>query len=173
MLTSTVNSMLFTIRKLQRGDKDPIRYILEETNVFTSDEIDIAVELIDIFLDDPKQQDYHIYTGIDEQNNVVGYVCVGPTPLTEGTFDLYWIVVKPSVHGKGFGRQLLQKAEQFAEERNGRLLIAETSSLPKYEPTRTFYDKNHYVEISRIKDYYRSGDDLIIYGKYLSQSGGS
>ena len=164
---------LITIRKLQSDDKDPIRHILEETGVFTSDEITIAVELIDIFLDDPKQEDYHIYTGIDEENNVVGYVCVGPTPLTDGTFDLYWIVVKLSVHGMGFGRQLLQKAEELVKEYHGRLLIAETSSQPKYEPTRTFYGKNHYNEISRIKDYYRLSDDLIIYGKYLSQSGGS
>jgi ribosomal protein S18 acetylase RimI-like enzyme len=163
---------LITIRKLLRDDKDPIRHILEETNVFTSDEITIAIELIDVFLDDPKQKDYYLYTSITEQNEVVGYVCVGPTPLTEGTFDLYWIVVKPSVHGKGFGRQLLQMAEEFVKEHNGRLLIAETSSQPKYESTRMFYSKNSYTEISRIKDYYRPSDDLIIYGKYLSQSGG-
>ena len=163
---------LITIRKMTREDKDPIRYILEETGVFTVDEITIAIELIDIFLDDPKQDDYHIYTGMNEQNDVIGYVCVGPTPLTQGTFDLYWIAVKPLVHSKGFGRQLLHKAEDFVKERNGRLLIAETSSQPKYEPTRIFYVNNHYAEISRIKDYYKHGDDLIIYGKYLSQSEG-
>jgi ribosomal protein S18 acetylase RimI-like enzyme len=163
---------LTTIRKLQRDDKEPIRQILQETDVFTSDEIIIAVELIDIFLDDPKQLDYDLYTSVNESNEVAGFVCVGPTPLTTGTFDLYWIAVKPSFHGQGIGKKLLRHAESVATTNNGRLLIAETSSQPKYEATRMFYIKNNYVEISRIKDYYKPDDDLVVYGKYLSQSGG-
>ena len=163
---------LITIRKLQHEDKEPIRQILQETDVFTNEELAIAIELIEIFLDDPKQQDYDIYTAVNEQSEIAGYVCLGPTPLTNGTFDLYWIAVKPSFHGQGIGKQLLRYAEANAQRNNGRLLIAETSSLPKYESTRMFYIKNQYAEISRITDYYRPGDDLVVYGKYLSQSEG-
>jgi ribosomal protein S18 acetylase RimI-like enzyme len=163
---------LISIRKLQHEDKEPIRQILLETDVFTNDEIVIAIELIDIFIDDAKQQDYDLYTAVNEQNEVAGYVCLGPTPLTIGTFDLYWIAVKPSFHGQGIGKQLLRYAETMAQSNNGRLLIAETSSQPKYEATRMFYIKNQYAEISRITDYYKPGDDLVVYGKYLSQSEG-
>ena len=163
---------LITIRKLQQDDKEPIRQMLLDTNVFTSDEITIAFELIDIFLDDPEQQDYDLYTAVNEQSEVAGYICVGPTPLTNGTFDLYWIAVKPLLHGQGIGKRLIQYAEHIVLQNNGRLLIAETSSQPKYESTRMFYIKNQYAEISRIADYYKQGDDLVVYGKYLSQSEG-
>ncbi len=163
---------LISIRKLQREDKEPIRQILQETDVFTNEEIAIAIELIEIFLDDPKQQDYDLYTAMTENSEIAGYVCLGPTPLTNGTFDLYWIAVKPSFHGQGIGKQLLHYAEANAQRNNGRLLIAETSSQLKYESTRMFYIKNQYAEISRITDYYKPGDDLVVYGKYLSQSEG-
>ena len=164
---------LIRIREFHREDREPVRSILEETAVFTGEEISIALELIDIYLNDQNQEDYYLFTATDEADNVVGYVCVGPAPLTCGTFDLYWIVVKPSIQGCGVGRRLMEKAEEFVLERNGRLLIAETSSQHSYEPTRMFYLKNNYGEISRIKDYYKPADDLVVFGKYLSLSEGS
>jgi hypothetical protein len=50
----------------------------------------------------------------------------------------------------------------------GRLIIAETSSQARYEKTRLFYLHHGYSEMARIGDYYRPGDDLVVYGKYLS-----
>jgi hypothetical protein len=47
------------------------------------------------------------------------------------------------------------------------LVVAETSSQPKYEKTRRFYLTRGYAELARIRDYYRRGDDLVVYGKYL------
>ena len=116
------------------------------------------------------QKDYIIYTGVDE-SGVVGYYCLGPTPMTEGTYDLYWIAVKPSIHNKGYGKKLLAHAELFVRDNSGRLIVAETSSQPKYENTRKFYIKNQYLELACIKGYYKIGDDLVVYGKYVSQSG--
>ena len=150
-------------------DKDPIRIILEETSVFTESEIAVALELIDIVLNNDHQKDYLIYSAISEDGNVVGYYCIGPTPMTIGTYDLYWIAVKPSAHNKGIGKELLNHAELLIKQRGGRLVVAETSSQPKYENTRKFYVSAQYQELSRIKDYYKIGDDLVVYGKYVSQ----
>ena len=157
------------IRKLQQEDKEQIRTILEGTVVFTKEEIDVAVELMEIFLEDQDQHDYDMYTAVEQENDVLGFVCMGATPLTEGTFDLYWIAVKSSHHHRGIGKQLLEHAEGVVRSNGGRLLIAETSSQPKYDNTRSFYIKNHYQEVARIKNYYKQDDDLVIYGKYLSQ----
>jgi len=150
-------------------DKDPIRIILEETSVFTESEIAVALELIDIVLNNDHQKDYQIYSAISEDGNVVGYYCIGPTPMTIGTYDLYWIAVKPFAHNKGIGKELLNHAELLIKHRGGRLVVAETSSQPKYENTRKFYISAQYQELSRIKDYYKIGDDLVVYGKYVSQ----
>ena len=155
------------IRKFEPVDIDPITELVEATGVFRNDEIDVAVELMDIAASQPNQKDYILFSGIDEQNTVVGYYCVGPTPMTQSTFDLYWIAVHPQHHGKNFGTQLLQHCEALVKSKNGTLMVAETSSQTKYEPTRKFYLKNQYTESARIQNYYMPGDDLMIYTKYL------
>ena len=160
---------LIAIRPIIPSDKEPIRNILIETKVFTEDEVNVAIELIDIALTNDRQEDYYIYSAVDENKSVGGYYCLGPTPMTSGTYDLYWIAVSPRAQHHGIGKKLLVHAEEEAGRRGGRLIIAETSSLPKYDKTRTFYLHNAYSELARIRDYYRIGDDLVVYGKYVSQ----
>lgn len=156
-----------SIRPLQREDREPIERLLRATDVFSEEEISVAIELIGIYLDDPQQKDYELYSFVDETQTVTGYVCIGPTPSTEGTFDLYWIAVDPSEHGRGVGSSLLRFVEDHLRAKGGRLLIAETSSTSKYEKTRAFYERKGFIQEARIKEYYRPGDDLIIYGKNL------
>ena len=155
------------IRKLQHGDREYVRTILQETDVFKPGEIAVAMELVDVFLDRQGQQDYDMYVSLDDEQNVVGYMCIGPTPITKGTFDLYWIAVKPSAQRHGIGRQLIEFGEHLVHSKDGRLIVTETSSQPKYLKVRTFYVHNGYGEVAHIRDYYDVGDDLVIYGKYL------
>jgi GNAT superfamily N-acetyltransferase len=155
------------IRFLRREDREPIRHLLVETGVFTDEEIGIALELIDMVLDKPEQKDYFIYV-YEDDGKVLGYYCIGPTPATQSTFDLYWIATKPLEQRKGVGGALDEHAQNLIRSKGGRLVIAETSSQPKYEKTRLFYLTRGYTELSRIRDYYRIGDDLVVYGKYLT-----
>ncbi len=158
-----------TIRKLRREDVAPLRRILQDTNFFSDEEIATALELMDIFLSDPNQQDYDLYTAVSATGEAAGYICVGPTPLTHGTYDLYWVAVKPGFQRQGVGKQLILFTDELIQSKGGRLLIAETSSQPKYESTRKFYIARNFQQLACIKGYYRQGDDLVIYGKYYSQ----
>lgn len=153
------------IRPLRSSDVEPLRQLLIETEVFNSEEIEIALELIHAALDNPDAKDYIIR--VYDNGEVLGYYCVGPTPATDATYDLYWIATKPAVHGKGIGRMLNAHAEELIRSRGGNLVIAETSSTPRYDATRNFYIKAGYEEVARIRDYYRAGDSLVVYGKYL------
>jgi ribosomal protein S18 acetylase RimI-like enzyme len=98
---------------------------------------------------------------------VSGYECHGPVPLTEGTFDLYWIVVDPRAQKRGFGRLLLRAAEEDVIGRGGRLLLIETSSQESYTPTINFYKRNGYHLEARIHNFYRLGDDKLVFVKAL------
>lgn len=154
------------IRQFGKADRDKVIDLVCRTNVFSEEEIEVARELLDIVLNEPNTNEYIVYVSTEEEA-VTGYFCIGQTPLTEGTYDLYWIAVDPEYHGKGIGKRLLQFAEQLVKETGGRLIVAETSSTEKYRSTRVFYQHSGYSEVTRIKDYYRNGDDLVIYGKYL------
>jgi len=155
------------IRPFHKGDLEPLIEIVKATNVFRDEEIAVAHELMEVAAEQKDQKDYTIYTYVDESDTVRGYYCIGQTPITEATYDLYWIAVDPRTHGKGIGKELLRHCEEFIRQCGGKLIVAETSSMAKYEKTRLFYEHNHYTEASRIRDYYGPGDGLVVYIKYL------
>jgi ribosomal protein S18 acetylase RimI-like enzyme len=154
------------IRELRRSDRAPLKQLVEKTGVFSDAEVEIALELIDAVLDKPGQKDYCIAVS-DDGGTPVGYYCLGPTPGTKGTFDLYWIAVTPARHGQGIGAMLDAHAEASIRSQGGQLIVAETSSTPRYDATRAFYRRRGYTEVAHIRDYYSPGDDLVVFGKYL------
>ncbi|MBI3600449.1 MAG: GNAT family N-acetyltransferase [Nitrospinae bacterium] len=153
------------VRKMLGEDREAIRSILLRTEVFNQDEIDCAMELIDIYLNNPSQKDYLLASAINGNNEVVGYVCYGKAPLTHGAYDLYWIAVEPEYQREGVGRILLNYVESEITKLSARMLLAETSSRAVYEKTRRFYIKNGFSEEARVKDFYSTGDDKVIYKK--------
>jgi ribosomal protein S18 acetylase RimI-like enzyme len=155
------------IRPFRKEDLQPLVDLVEATQVFRQEEVAVARELMEIVAEEKDQRDYVIATYADENNAVWGYYCVGHTPMTETTYDLYWIAVDPQAHGKGIGKQLLDHCEDYVRRQGGKLIVAETSSMEKYNKTRLFYEHNHYTEVSRIDDYYAPGDGLVVYIKYL------
>lgn len=100
-------------------------------------------------------------------DDVVGYICFGPTPMTEGTFDLYWIASAPEVRGQGVGGALVSAMEGELRRRKARLIRVETSAMEAYGPTRGFYEAMKYREEARFRDFYKIGEDLIILSKRL------
>lgn len=162
-----MNEDKIRIRKFYPEDKPEIIEILKQSNVFTEEEVLVAIELMDACINNPQQQDYDIYSAVSVDGQILGYYCIGPTALTRGTFDLYWIAVKPGIHRKGIGGLLIRHCEELVKSLGGRLIVAETSSQPHYETTRRFYLHQNYQEVAKIKDYYKVGDDLVIYGKYV------
>ena len=156
------------IRPLFDKDRANLLSMLIKTRAFTSAEIDVAMELIDIVLKDQTQKDYEIYCMGDDQARVIGYICYGPTPIAQGTLDLYWIAVDPDFQGKGVGSKLLGFLEEVVKGRGGRMILADTSTIPHYEKTQKFYTKNGFQEVARIPDYYHPGNDRITFCRRLT-----
>ncbi|MCF8240432.1 MAG: GNAT family N-acetyltransferase [Melioribacteraceae bacterium] len=154
------------IRKLQAEDRTQLINIINEIKIFSTEEKNIAVELIDEALLYQGEDNYNIFVIVDNEK-IVGYHCIGKRSLTDGVYDLYWIVVKESEQGKQIGTKLLNHAEEFVRMNNGRWLLAETSSIESYDKTRNFYFRNNYSVVAQINDFYQLGNNLIVFGKYI------
>jgi len=162
--------MRIRLRSLQAEDRLPIQATLQETQHFTSQEIEVALELVDAVLDqtDP---DYQFIVAEKPGGHFAGYGCWGETPLTSGTYDLYWIAVSPKYQKQGIGGKILSHIEAQIMKNRGRLLLIETSSTEVYQDTQAFYTRHGYVLESRISDFYKSGDDKLIYTKRFRRFG--
>jgi len=154
---------------LRPHDRARVAELLVSTAVFSAEEIDVALQLFDASVgdrgdagaDDAHVADYE-FTGAFEGDRLVGYACSGPTPATEGTFDLYWLAVDAAAQGKGIGTRLVREVERELRDRGARMLLVETSSRPDYSNTRAFYARCGYTEAARIRDFYAPADDRIM-----------
>ena len=153
------------VRKIQPQDRLDLRGILQAQTHFHPEEFRVALELIDMALAHPPEEDYLILCAEGREGEVRGYLCFGKAPLTDGVYDLYWVMVHPAFWNQGIGSSLLLRAEEELRRRRARLLLIETSSAPAYEAPRAFYRRRGYEEMARVPDYYRPGDHKIIFGK--------
>jgi len=150
-----------------KRDRPSLMALLHGLPEFKPAEVAVAEEVIDSYLADPTGSGYNTLVAQDGEA-INGYICYGLAPLTEGTWDIYWIAVATGKQGKGTGSVLLTYAEDKIKEAGGGLIIIETSSQPGYEKTRRFYLSHGYEVISRISDFYAPGDDKIILQKRLN-----
>jgi ribosomal protein S18 acetylase RimI-like enzyme len=156
--------MPIKLRPMGADDKPRIMDILQHTPEFKRHEVTVAREVIDSYLQDTKNSGYFISVA-EGSPDVSGYICYGPTPCTEGTWDIYWMAVSRDKRGEGIGTALIKSAEAAIRKARGRLILIETSSIPIYRATRQFYNERGYEEISRIPDFYSPGDDKLIIQK--------
>lgn len=147
-------------------DIEHVRSIVVSTGFFYDFEVPVAVELVaDGVAEGPKSGYHFIFAEV--QGRTVAYSCYGHIAGTDAGFDLYWIATHNDMRGSGIGKILLEETHKKAKEMGARYIIAETSSLEKYLPTRLFYEKNGYTKDAFIADYYQPGDGKVIYVKRL------
>jgi ribosomal protein S18 acetylase RimI-like enzyme len=154
------------IRPMTGDDKPAIIRTLRDIPEFTPAEVNIAEEVIDSYLRDSTRSGYYVFVA-EVGSSIAGYICYGPTPLTEGTWDIYWLAVAPEQQSQGIGKALLASAEGNIKETKGRMTLIETSSKPEYEATRRFHQAQGYELACRIADFYAPGDDKLVFQKRL------
>lgn len=138
-------------------DRQAILAVTSNIDIFTAEEKETVRELFD------EQEKGYNFLVARHEGRVVGYSCFGERALTVGTYDLFWIAVDPSARRLGAGRALLQASESAVRALGGRLLVLETSGLEEYARTRKFYELAGYEKEAVIRDFYKVGDDLVIY----------
>lgn len=149
-----------------KRDIKRVMEIVESTKFFYDHEVEIAAELVAERLSHGESTGYHfVFAEVD--GVTAAYSCFGPITMSKTSFDLYWIATHNDFRGKGIGRKLLDETCKQAKEMGCNILIAETSGLEHYAPTRAFYDSNQFDLEARLKDFYAMGDDKLFYTKRI------
>jgi GNAT superfamily N-acetyltransferase len=154
------------LAKLEPHHRAKVASLLAETPEFTPAEVEVALELVDCALADPLSDDYRFIMA-EEGDRLLGYACFGSTPMTEGCYDLYWLVVGQKARRLGIGRELMAATESLLASLGARLIRVETAGLDSYASARVFYERVGYREVARIRDFYWRSNDLCIFAKYL------
>ncbi len=154
-------------RGLTRGDRGPIAELLAASSFFNTEELAVALELVDDRLDLGESSHYRFLVA-ELSGAVSGYACWGPIPGTAQSVDLYWIAVDPAAQGRGVGRALLEAAERWIVESGRARVYVETAGRAQYEPTRAFYRACGYRVVAELDEFYAPGDGKVIFLKVLA-----
>lgn len=150
------------IRKVSPADIEALKNVLDSSNLFPSEYLD---EMISPYFNIPDSGDFWFtYT---QENVPVGLGYCVPEKLTDGTYNLLAIAVMKDLQGNGIGKKMMDYIEEQLRKLQKRILIVETSSEDEYALTREFYLKVGYSIAATIKDFWKDGDDKIIFYKRL------
>ena len=156
--------------KVRGSDEENVRRVLESAGNFYHCEIDIAIELLDDYRQSGNKSPYQ-FIFADRGSEFAGFICYGEIPLTEGSYDIYWIAVRKDIQNRGTGKALLAAAEKKILAAKGSRVYVDTSSRPDYHDTHMFYERCGYGSVARIPDFYRDEDDKVVYAKRLKAKG--
>jgi GNAT superfamily N-acetyltransferase len=106
----------------------------------------------------------------DDDNGPVGVAYCEPERMTDQTWNLLLIAIRPDYQRQGHGAALLHYVEQTLTVRGGRMLLVETSGLPGFDGTRRFYARCGYKKEAQIRDFYAAGDDKVVFRKVLNEN---
>jgi ribosomal protein S18 acetylase RimI-like enzyme len=156
------------IRLTTTNDVTDLIVLAEASGLFEPSQTEELVQMLNQHFNGETENQDLWFT--DDDNGVVGVAYVAPERMTEGTWNLYLIAVHPDRQRQGRGVALLRHVEQVLTERGERVLLVETSGLESFEYVRSFYRKSGYDEEARIREFYKAGDDKIIFRKPLGKS---
>lgn len=157
------------LRGLRDTDREKIREVLEDVKAFTSEEISVAISLMDEAFSGSTA--YRFLVAADVHETVLGYICYGLVPMTSRTWDIYWMAVSKGFQRRHIGAMLLRGVEEDIRAERGRLILIETSTKTSYRSTRKFYERMGYHVSARIAQFYSERDDKLIYSKYFTSRG--
>ena len=145
----------------EAADPQKITDLVGATGVFTAEEARVAGELATTTLNG--SETYRFMFAEEPGGELRGFTCFDRIPLSEVSFDLYWIAVADEARGTGLATELMRRTAAFAKRKRGLWLFAETSSREPYARARAFYAKAGFEEAARFEDFYSPGDGKVMF----------
>ncbi|MGK7910127.1 MAG: GNAT family N-acetyltransferase [Synechococcus sp.] len=150
------------IRPTTSDDVDALLALLTVLQ-FGTDEIDVVRDTLADYLSGNSNAVW--LTAVDLQP--IGVIYCAPELMTQGTWNVLMLLVRPSHQRQGYGGALMSQIEATLAKQNANLVIVETSSLDEFQPARAFYAKCGYREEARIRNFYSPGDNKVVFTKEL------
>jgi len=154
-----------TARSPVASDRPLVHEMLTRCGAFTDEEIRVAMDMFESGL----AGDYSLM-GIETDGGLCAYACFGKAALTLRSWYVYWFCVHPALQGTGVGQTLQRTVEDCVRQMGGDRLVLETSGRTDYERSRRFYERAGFMVHGRLPDFYKPGDDCIIYCKILGDA---
>lgn len=143
-------------------DRPAILAAARSVGVFNAEEVETVNELFDGYVRDPQASGYNFLSCKDGEE-LLGFACWGPTALSHGATDLYWICTAQNAHGRGVASALFRAVEDAVRQLGRWLIVIWTSSREEYAPARQFYLRLGCVLQTQITDFYDHGEDLCVF----------
>lgn len=151
------------IRMVTQSDLADLKQVLDSIELFPAEMLD---ELIADHLNNPDNQE--IWFTATENGKPIAIGFCAPEKLTDGTYNLYAIGVRSDIQGKGIGSKMMTYIEDLLSAKGARILIVDTSGTAEFKMTRRFYVKLGYHQEAVIRDFWKEGDDKIVFWKKLN-----
>jgi ribosomal protein S18 acetylase RimI-like enzyme len=149
-----------TIRPFGREDLSAAERLIDATGLFPAN---LLAEMAEPGLSG-ESEEFWLVAG-----QVSGLAYVAPERMTEGTWNLLLLAVSPESQRLGLGRALVGAVCDRLRSTGARLLLVETSGLPEFAGARTFYTASGFRREARIRDYYRQGEDKVVFSMSLDR----
>lgn len=147
-------------------DRPAILAAARSVGVFNAEEVETVNELFDGYVRDPQASGYNFLSCKDGEA-LLGFACWGPTALSHGATDLYWICTAHNAHGRGVASALFRAVEDAVRQLGRWLIVIWTSSREEYAPARQFYLRLGCELQTQIVDFYDRGEDLCVFVRRL------
>lgn len=86
-----------------------------------------------------------------------------PERMTEGTWNLQFIGIRPEQQRQGRGTALMQAVEQSLRQRKARIMLVETAAC--MASNHVFYTSCGFEREATIRDFYAAGEDKVVFRK--------
>ena len=151
------------VRPAEDRDVPGIRLLAEATGLFP------AVVLDDMIAGYLTRQKGDIWIVHEEPSSksLTGFGFCEPERVADGVWNLVALAVDPSHQRRGIGVKMVAFLGKQLTEQGARLLLVETASTDEFERTSGFLKKAGFAEEARVRDYFESGVDKVIFRRKL------
>ena len=159
------------VRRAERDDEAAVTELAVVNGMFGADEVGELVAMFRGAVEGELGDHRWLVAVAPPDDRVVAAAYLAPEPFADRLWNLYFLAVSPTQHGRGVGSHLVRHLEaelRHAGERVARILVVETSSTEQYAGARAFYRARGFGEEARIREFYGPGDDKVVFWKALT-----